>query len=117
MRIVSFSLQSWITIFPNILVVAMEGYLPQVELLTDEQHDAAVDCCLGAHKEVWYKFKRFEDLSLLNLYYYQHQLVLLDKQTFGQFFGERLKNPNFERRPLDDRAWAELRRYLKGYRK
>lgn len=83
--------------------------------LTDEQHKALVDCCLGAHEEVWYKFKRFGDLSLLSLYYYQHELVVLDKEIFGPFFGPHA-NDNFETRPLDDQMKDRLRHTLKEYR-
>lgn len=46
------------------------------------QDETMIDCCLGAHPKVWYKFKRFEYLSLLNLYYYQHELVSLDAEIF-----------------------------------
>lgn len=90
----------------------MDHDLDPIKPLTRKQHNALVDCCLGAYEEVWYKFKRFEDLSLLNLYYYQHQLVLLDKEIFGNPHGE-----NFESEPLSNEKWRQIRRYLKGYRK
>jgi hypothetical protein len=36
------------------------------------------ECSKGTHKPLWYKFKRFESLALLNLYHYQHELTLLE---------------------------------------
>ncbi|KAL9097335.1 MAG: hypothetical protein Q9165_000762 [Trypethelium subeluteriae] len=36
-------------------------------------------CAFGHYPEIWYKFKRFETLSLLNLYHYQQELVGLEK--------------------------------------
>ncbi|KAF4609825.1 hypothetical protein G7Y89_g15798 [Cudoniella acicularis] len=38
------------------------------------------DCARGLHPLVWYQFKRFETLSLFNLYNYQHELVMLQKK-------------------------------------
>jgi hypothetical protein len=48
------------------------------EGLTREQK--LFDFSRGLYPEVWYKFKRFETLSLLNLYNYQDKLVQLDEQ-------------------------------------
>jgi hypothetical protein len=36
-------------------------------------------CAFGHYPEKWYKFKRFESLSLLNLYHYQQELVEFEK--------------------------------------
>lgn len=33
----------------------------------------------GHHPEIWYKFKRFETLALINLYHYQHELIEMEK--------------------------------------
>ena len=41
-------------------------------------------CAIGQHPELWYKFKRFETLSLLNLYNYQHELVQLEKRIMAK---------------------------------
>jgi hypothetical protein len=54
------------------------GLIQVVEGLKKEQK--LFDFSRGLHPEVWYKFKRFETLSLLNLYNYQDKLVKLDKQ-------------------------------------
>lgn len=76
----------------------------------DYQHESIVDCCLGAHPKVWYKFKRFECLSLLNLYYYQHELIRLDNRIFG--------TPDVPKdfTALDREEWLELRSMIKEYR-
>jgi hypothetical protein len=46
------------------------------------------DCASGTYPEVWYKFKRFETLSLLNLYHFQHELVNLEKKIIGDSFNK-----------------------------
>jgi hypothetical protein len=46
--------------------------LPQ---LSDSQQKTLYKCTQGEFPELWYKFKRFESLNLLNLYHYQHDLV------------------------------------------
>ena len=89
----------------------MDDDLDPIRRLSQEQHNALLDCCLGRYEDVWHKFKRFEDLSLLNLYYYQYQLVLLDKEIFGDPKGDY-----FGGEPLSNAKWRQMRRYLKGYR-
>jgi hypothetical protein len=54
----------------------------------DAMSEAAVqqelsECACGSYPEVWYQFKRFETLGLLNLYHYQDQLVNLEQQIIG----------------------------------
>ncbi|KAK0635832.1 hypothetical protein B0T17DRAFT_517386 [Bombardia bombarda] len=34
----------------------------------------------GMYEPAWYKFKRFDSLQLLNLYHYQHKLVVFDEK-------------------------------------
>jgi len=63
------------------------------------------DFSRGLYPEVWYKFKRFETLSLLNLYNYQHELVQLDKKI------------NDAKGGMNDNDVANLRRLLQEYRK
>lgn len=63
------------------------------------------DFSRGLHSEVWYKFKRFETLSLLNLYHYQDKLVKLDK---------KIKKA---RGDLDDGDVTDLANFLREYRK
>lgn len=53
---------------------------------------------------LWYKFKRFESLSLLNLYHLQDQLVGLD-QAIGRQSGE-----------VSPKQTAQLRTLLNEYR-
>lgn len=38
------------------------------------------DFVRGLYPDMWYKFKRFESLSLLNLYHYQDKLIQLEKK-------------------------------------
>lgn len=40
-------------------------------------------CACGSYPEVWYQFKRFETLGLLNLYHLQDQVVGLEKRIIG----------------------------------
>lgn len=83
----------------------------QTQRLENSEHEVMVNCCLGAYPEVWYKFKRFECLSLLNLYYYQHELVSLDEEIFGT------PNATHEWKPLDSTELLNLRTVIKEYRK
>lgn len=48
-----------------------------------KKQQALFHCSRGEHKELWYKFKRFETLSLLNLYYYQHELISLESKIWS----------------------------------
>lgn len=63
------------------------------------------NCATGAFPEVWYKFKRFETLSLHNLYHYQHELV-----TFQWELNRR--DPKGE---MSDHERQYLRKLLKEY--
>jgi hypothetical protein len=46
-------------------------------------HQRLYDCSRGLYPHIWYQFKRFETLSLFNLYNYQHELVELQKKING----------------------------------
>jgi hypothetical protein len=59
----------------------------------------------GQFSQLSYKFKRFETLSLWNLYNYQHKLVELDKKINGEGSG------------MDAQDVNELARLLREYRK
>jgi hypothetical protein len=80
-----------------------KGLIQIVEGLKKEQK--LFDFSRGLHPEVWYKFKRFETLSLLNLYNYQDKLVILDKKI-SMAGGD-----------LPGKDSAELSRLLREYRK
>ena len=45
-------------------------------------------CATGAIPQAWYKFKRFERLSLWNLYHFQHDLVTF-QEKLGAKLGEK----------------------------
>jgi hypothetical protein len=63
------------------------------------------DCARGLYPQVWYKFKRFETLSLLNLYHYQDKLVQLDKKI------------SEARGDMKDEDITNLARLLREYRR
>lgn len=85
-----------------------EAYEP---IITDTQRESMVDFVLGAHPEAWYKFKRFECLSLLNLYYYQNKLVQPDAEIFDM--------PDIPKdwKSLYGEKWLKLRTTIKEYHK
>jgi hypothetical protein len=80
-----------------------KGLIQVVEGLKKEQK--LFDFSRGFHPEVWYKFKRFETLSLLNLYNYQDKLVILDKKI------------NEKEGDLSEEDSATLAKLLREYRK
>jgi len=59
----------------------------------------------GQYSQLSYKFKRFETLTLLNLYNYQHKLVELDKKV------------NEAGGRMDEQDPNELSRLLREYSK
>lgn len=65
---------------------------------------------LGYKAVPWYNFKRFENLSLLSLYAYQHDLLMLDKRAFGDV---SLKSEPVD---LSDDDMKFMRGQLKDYR-
>lgn len=63
--------------------VALAEVLPQqsAAYLHDIQSQVELyKCSRGQYPELWYKFKRFETLGLLNIYHYQHELIQLEKE-------------------------------------
>lgn len=58
----------------------------------------------GSADPAWYQFKRFDSLNLLNLYHYQHKLVLLDQKI------------NKARGQIESNEVEELAKLLKEYR-
>ena len=50
-----------------------------LQKISSDQQTTLRQCAFGQYPEIWYKFKRFETLSLLNLYHYQQELVELEK--------------------------------------
>ena len=82
---------------------------PAVDSLTpnmNQQH-SLFEIARGTYPEVWYKFKRFETLSLFNLYHYQHELIELEKRITKKDVAVGRMDP-------DDREL--LKRLLKEYR-
>jgi hypothetical protein len=82
---------------------------PAVDSLTpntNQQH-SLFECARGTYPEVWYKFKRFETLSLFNLYHYQHELIELEKKITKKDVAAGRMDP-------EDREL--LKRLLKEYR-
>ena len=47
--------------------------------ISPEQQETLHRYAFGHHPEIWYKFKRFETLALINLYHHQHDLIQLEK--------------------------------------
>jgi hypothetical protein len=50
-----------------------------LEEIPAEKQETLRRYAFGHHPEIWYKFKRFETLALINLYHYQHELVQMEK--------------------------------------
>jgi hypothetical protein len=78
------------------------------------------DCSRGEHAAIWYKFKRFETLALLNLYHYQHELVKLeDEITHQHDTSEMMVQPgvmtNNERRKLRELLQEYCQWHLRPY--
>jgi hypothetical protein len=82
---------------------------PAVDSFTPNMHQqhSLFECARGTYPEVWYKFKRFETLSLFNLYHYQHELIELEKKITKKDVAVGRADP-------DDREL--LKRLLKEYR-
>jgi hypothetical protein len=90
---------------PKTLVALELSHQCGLKQLPNEGQRELYNCARGEYDEVWYKFKRFETLNLLNLYHYQHQLVTLEEKIY-------------ENRGVMTSADMELLRLLmKDYRK
>ncbi|KIW32822.1 uncharacterized protein PV07_04340 [Cladophialophora immunda] len=79
----------------------------------DGQRDAGTSqdlfkCSRGEYPELWYKFKRFETLNLLNLYHYQHELIQLESKIY------RPENTDLPG-SVDGNMVTEMRRLLREY--
>jgi hypothetical protein len=66
----------------------------------------------GECPELWYKFKRFETLSLLNLYHYQHELIELESKIYSP---KRDKKASTKPGAHDGATVVEMRRLLREY--
>jgi hypothetical protein len=67
-------------------------------------HQKLYNCSRGLfNAQIWYQFKRFETLCLLNLYHYQHELVKLQ---------EKIDNAKGD---LEEEDIQNLRRLLREY--
>ena len=83
---------------------------PSVSLLSPlptHTQQALLECSRGAHPKLWYKFKRFETMSLLNLYHYQHELIELEQKITKRAIIPGIMEPGDRER---------LRKLLKEYR-
>ena len=69
-------------------------------MLSEEQHDAVVDCCLEAYNEVGYKFKGFEDLSLLNFITTSINLCSWTRRFWANSMAKNSKIPTSTGGPL-----------------
>lgn len=80
------------------------------DLPSTAQQKTLFKCSQGEFQDVWYIFKRFESLALLNLHHYQHELAELEKDVI---------NDNEEPGGCfrDSSQRKRLRKLLKDYRK